>query len=74
MARFCTTPECHRYDHPLPEDAAQCPDCGSTEHRLNLNVSTHTCTECGTLNAGTHGECWACGVTLDDQTRSIDLE
>lgn len=71
MVRYCTSPNCRRYEHPLPEDAGQCPDCGSTEHRLDTNVPTHVCAECGAPNAGTHGDCWECGANLDDQSRSI---
>lgn len=71
MVRYCTNPDCRRYDRPLPRDAGPCPDCGTAELRIDVDIHLHVCSACGTANAGATGDCWSCGASLDDQVRKL---
>lgn len=74
MVRYCTNGDCSRSEHPLPPHSGVCPECGNTEQRIDPSVSANKCRECDAPNADAQGDCWNCGATLDDQSRSISFD
>jgi len=72
MAKFCSNEECIRYEHPLRRDASRCRECRTTELRVT-DTPTVRCDDCDSPNAGASGECWDCGATVSEGSRTLRL-
>lgn len=65
VVKFGTQQDCPHRRQSFRMSPESCPNCGSTDVRVDVNESAKVCPNCRKLNLTCSRECWNCDEPID---------